>query len=158
MTRKKKHPEHENLERWLVSYADFITLLFAFFTVLYATSASDSDKLESVIDGINAAFDQLPLKIFDVLTPGIARYDLTGTQLTMEEASDPTILSLKRNLSGSLSDNVVQIGLVEQNLTLVIPDKLLFAPGSAELHPAAYKVLGEIANVVKDTTADIQHQ
>ena len=38
MARKKKHPEHENHERWLVSYADFITLLFAFFVVMFAVS------------------------------------------------------------------------------------------------------------------------
>ena len=35
---RKKHPEHVNHERWLVSYADFITLLFAFFVVLFASS------------------------------------------------------------------------------------------------------------------------
>lgn len=42
--KKRKHEEHENHERWLVSYADFITLLFAFFTVLYATSQQDLEK------------------------------------------------------------------------------------------------------------------
>ena len=42
MARKKKHPEHENLERWLASYADFITLLFATFVVLYALAQVDA--------------------------------------------------------------------------------------------------------------------
>lgn len=49
MAKKQKHPEHENLERWLVSYADFITLLFATFVVLYALAqvdATDFAKLE----------------------------------------------------------------------------------------------------------------
>lgn len=41
---RKKHEEHENHERWLVSYADFITLLFAFFVVMYATSTQNVDK------------------------------------------------------------------------------------------------------------------
>ena len=41
MAKKKKPPEHENLERWLVSYSDFITLLFATFVVLYALSQVD---------------------------------------------------------------------------------------------------------------------
>jgi chemotaxis protein MotB len=45
MSRKKSaHEEHENHERWLVSYADFITLLFAFFVIMYATSNSDLEK------------------------------------------------------------------------------------------------------------------
>jgi len=52
----KKHPEHVNLERWLVSYADFITLLFAFFVVMYAISQSDIQKLKSVSESIKAAF------------------------------------------------------------------------------------------------------
>jgi flagellar motor protein MotB len=44
VARKKKHPEHVNHERWLVSYADFITLLFAFFVVMFAASNSDQKK------------------------------------------------------------------------------------------------------------------
>ena len=43
MAKKAKHAEHENLERWLVSYADFITLLFAFFVVMFASSEVDRD-------------------------------------------------------------------------------------------------------------------
>ena len=42
---RRKHQEHENHERWLVSYADFITLLFAFFVVLYASSQVDKRKV-----------------------------------------------------------------------------------------------------------------
>src|SRR5689334_24274117 len=45
MARKHKHPEHVNHERWLVSYADFITLLFDFFVVMFAVSQVDSKKL-----------------------------------------------------------------------------------------------------------------
>lgn len=55
--RKKKHiPEHENLERWLVSYADFITLLFAFFTVLYALSQTDKAKYQKAVENIQRSF------------------------------------------------------------------------------------------------------
>ena len=52
----KKHPEHVNLERWLVSYADFITLLFAFFVVMYAISQSDLAKMKAVSESIRTAF------------------------------------------------------------------------------------------------------
>lgn len=54
--RKKKHEEHENHERWLVSYADFITLLFAFFTVLYALSQSDKSKYKQAVENIQRSF------------------------------------------------------------------------------------------------------
>ena len=56
--RRHKRPheeEHENHERWLVSYADFITLLFAFFVVLYATSRVDNKKLVQVVSSIRFA-------------------------------------------------------------------------------------------------------
>src|SRR5436309_15255826 len=55
--RKKKHPEHENHERWLVSYADFITLLFAFFVVMFAVSQVDSQKMGRFVESVNVAFE-----------------------------------------------------------------------------------------------------
>ena len=53
---KKKHPEHVNHERWLVSYADFITLLFAFFVVLFASSKSDKKKQLELAAAMQTAF------------------------------------------------------------------------------------------------------
>jgi len=55
LAKKQHHEEHENHERWLVSYADFITLLFAFFVVLYATSRVDNKKLVQVVSSIRFA-------------------------------------------------------------------------------------------------------
>src|SRR5580700_6412291 len=63
MARKKKHAEHVNHERWLVSYADFITLLFAFFVVMFAASNSDSKKAGKVSQAVQVAFQQLA--VFD---------------------------------------------------------------------------------------------
>jgi chemotaxis protein MotB len=57
MARKKKHPEHVNHERWLVSYADFITLLFAFFTTLYAISTVDAKKAGKMVYSMQQAFN-----------------------------------------------------------------------------------------------------
>ncbi|MBI4403337.1 MAG: flagellar motor protein MotB [Deltaproteobacteria bacterium] len=54
--RKKKEEEHASLERWLVSYADFITLMFAFFTVLYAISQTDKSKYQAVAESLQRAF------------------------------------------------------------------------------------------------------
>ena len=57
MSKKKKHEEHENMERWLVSYADFITMLFCFFTMLYANAPKDEKKIQQIIQGIKEAFN-----------------------------------------------------------------------------------------------------
>lgn len=55
--RRKKEEEHENHERWLVSYADFITLLFAFFTTLYAISTVDAQKMGQMVLSMKQSFD-----------------------------------------------------------------------------------------------------
>lgn len=55
--RRRREPHHENLERWLVSYADFITLLFAFFTTMYAISTVDAQKMGRLVLSMQAAFD-----------------------------------------------------------------------------------------------------
>jgi chemotaxis protein MotB len=56
MARKPKHEEHENHERWLISYADFITLLFAFFVVMYSVSSVNEGKYRVLSDSLVAAF------------------------------------------------------------------------------------------------------
>ena len=55
MSRRKRHPQHANHERWLVSYADFITLLFAFFVVMYSTSQVDQRKVGKLAMAIQVA-------------------------------------------------------------------------------------------------------
>ena len=62
MAKKKKAEEHENLERWLVSYADFMTLLFATFVVLYALAQSDVNSFKGIEEALRKAFSQ---NIFD---------------------------------------------------------------------------------------------
>jgi chemotaxis protein MotB len=57
MRRKKRPAEHPSHERWLVSYADFITLLFAFFVVMFAVSQVDSKKLGRFVESLNVAFE-----------------------------------------------------------------------------------------------------
>ena len=56
MARKKQNEEHENHERWLISYADFITLLFAFFVVMYSVSSVNEGKYRVLSDALVAAF------------------------------------------------------------------------------------------------------
>jgi chemotaxis protein MotB len=62
MARKRAHAEHENHERWLVSYADFITLLFAFFVVMFASSQTDKSKAKQVSDSVKEAIEQGGIK------------------------------------------------------------------------------------------------
>nr|MDP9115050.1 hypothetical protein [Acidobacteriota bacterium] len=55
MARRKKEAAHENHERWLVSYADFITLLFAFFVVMFASSQTDKSRAKQISEAVEKA-------------------------------------------------------------------------------------------------------
>ena len=58
MARRRQHDEHENHERWLVSYADFITLLFAFFVVMYSISSINEGKYKILSESLTGVFNQ----------------------------------------------------------------------------------------------------
>jgi len=57
VARKRVPQEHANHERWLISYADFITLLFAFFVVMFASSQTDKTKVQQVSDSVKEALE-----------------------------------------------------------------------------------------------------
>ncbi|MDI1351774.1 MAG: flagellar motor protein MotB, partial [bacterium] len=56
--RQKRPPEHIDSHRWIISYADFITLLFAFFVVMYAISSVNTSKYKSLSEGMKSAFNK----------------------------------------------------------------------------------------------------
>jgi len=69
MARKKKHPEHPNHERWLISYADFITLMFAFFVVMFASSQTDRSKAQQISSAVKDALEKggVPAVVHEIL-------------------------------------------------------------------------------------------
>ena len=91
MARKRKHPEHVNHERWLVSYADFITLLFAFFTTLYAISTVDAKKAGKLVFAMRAAFN---LDLFMTDQPMLGMVPPRSVVPQIEDTPEPDILSL----------------------------------------------------------------
>lgn len=115
MARKKKQEEHANHERWLVSYADFITLLFAFFVVMYSISSVNEGKYRVLSDSISAAFDPsergLPIKFANPLKAPIVSRPVQSSSDTQDspqsmnpsayggvEASEKDKINLKRYL------------------------------------------------------------
>ena len=106
--KRKKEEEHENLERWLVSYADFITLLFAFFVTMYAISRVDEQKLGSAVESLQRALGSL-------IPVSITQRD-AGAFPTKPNLGKAIVVSEE---TGSLS--VVVDGQIERGLT---PDAL----------------------------------
>lgn len=162
MAKKHKHPEHENLERWLVSYADFITLLFATFVVLYALAQVDATDFKKLEDSLKHAFSQNSL--FDgqdsVLNNGSSVFDQTQgnsliPSLMVEYMSSKYEEDSFREIAEGIKE-LTQMGelegisakITEKGLLLTFDDKYLFAPGSAYLAPDAKKLLDKVGVIV----------
>jgi len=88
MARKPKHEEHENHERWLVSYADFITLLFAFFVVMYSISSVNEGKYRVLSDAIVAAFQDSQKSLKPIQVGKVARSPQTAN-LEFKDTATP---------------------------------------------------------------------
>ncbi len=95
--RKQQVEEHENHERWLVSYADFITLLFAFFVVMYSVSSVNEGKFRVLSDTMDAAFKdatksmdpiQIGQQMKSLANNPTAKYAPSGIKAGLDEISD----------------------------------------------------------------------
>jgi chemotaxis protein MotB len=146
-------------ERWLVSYADFITLLFAFFTTMYAISTVDARKLGEVVDSMQAAFanGDVPAPARKGGGPGGGGTNLTpGPDVVpprprVVAASGPevTLTDMRTRLAGSLAhqvaDGSVSLEMDPRGLVISLREAGAFATGSAELSLTARAVLAQVA-------------
>ena len=155
---KKKHEEHENSERWLVSYADFITLLMVMFVVLYSMGQVDVRKYKELADSMRAAFSiGGAVKVIDsqidqsggttedgkpnpIQIPGIPQ----KPPESQEVAGELTSMLSSMNLGNAVS---VQTNI--EGVLISLSEKLVFTPGTAQLNQSAYSVLDTIVKMVK---------
>ena len=157
---KKKHPEHVNHERWLVSYADFITLLFAFFVVMFATSQTDSVKVTKFVDSFTRA---IQWSVFSVDGTGFLEGAPSNPSHSDEkiESAKPTKSrprSGEREHAKEIKGAVKQLqasapilsGLkieeAQGELVLRLPERLVFDRGQAELKEEGRIALTAIAD------------
>ncbi len=158
MARKKPPEEHENLERWLVSYADFMTLLFATFVVLYALSQSDIDSFKNIEEALRKAFSQ---NIFDnqtsimegsdsifqgengAMNPLMLEYMSQKYEQSSYEDIKDSINSLNQE---GLSAEIDPRGLVIKLNSYAIQ----FSSGGAELNQKSYDILDKVAQLIKE--------
>ena len=162
MAKKAKPPEHENLERWLVSYADFITLLFATFVVLYALSQTDVAELSKIDESLQRAFSTASILqgndgVLDsgqsILDSGagngfiqelMAEYISPKYESQSFEQIEKSIDELKKN--GQLEG--VDAKITDQGLSITFEEKYLFDSGSAELSKTSQKLLDKIGVLI----------
>ena len=168
MSRRKRKHEHVNHERWLVSYADFITLLFAFFVVLYASSQVDKRKMVQVAAAIQGGFQQmgvfsvpagpnLQVKAADVPNPAPAY--LPAPRVVNDLAAPPAhpkgdvpLSLIKSQLESALSEEIaqhmVEMRLAPDGLVVSLREVGFFNSGEAQPLPGAEKILAHVTEVL----------
>ncbi|WP_142804293.1 flagellar motor protein MotD [Tepidiphilus sp. J10] len=166
--RRKSSEEHENLERWLVSYADFITLLFAFFVVMYALSSLNEGKYRVLSESLHQAFragvivpqtgevkEQIPIPavVSGVPLPVPQRGD-QGSERGEERVRQALATTahaasaLRAALQPLIESGQVTVSEGAFGVTVEIEAGILFPSGEATLGPMAIAILRQVANVL----------
>jgi len=158
MARKKYDDTSENHERWLISYADFITLLFAFFVVMYAISSINQEKYRvfSVSLG-NALGGRTGATVEAAMAPRITLQDLVSKRKSDTLRRERALLkALAADLSDTLAPLVkegkVRVTQNSRGVTVDINASVLFDPGDATLTPDSMEALRALAGRLKDDT------
>lgn len=159
---KKKHEEHENHERWLVSYADFITLLFAFFVVMYSISSVNEGRFRAVSESIKAALHPivsppatpLPFQVGNNRPAAIAPSLIPAKEMAVKKLSQ-----VAKMLKPTASMETAK--LVEQrdgSLVISLPDEAMFKSGEAAIRTEAMPFLQALAEVLVELDRQITVQ
>lgn len=163
MAKKAKHEEHVNHERWLVSYADFITLLFAFFVVMFAVSQVDSSKMGRFAESVRVATNLGPFDSLGSPVPSLGAEAGGGvTNVGHGERTDATgfFNGLRAKLESQLKNSILQghtkIVDTPEGLVIRLKDAAYFDAGEAELRTENVEELDVVANVIKDANVPIR--
>jgi len=169
MALKKEPEKHVNHERWLVSYADFITLLFAVFVTLYAMSQSDKKKVEEVMASIQQSFGMaqtgapspkmniLPssqVNIAPSVRPEIAI--MPGTKTVRGQvktrADEKDFRQIKSSIEAYLvkqgAQNKVSLTITRRGLIVSLKEAGFFDSGQAQIKSSAYELINTIAEAM----------
>lgn len=177
MARKKRHGEHANHERWLVSYADFITLLFAFFVVLYSSSQVDKRKVGKLAMAIQVAFQQMgafptsntklplsesePMPFQDAqLIENVSRsQDLQRFVQPQNGSLSNAVLpgqirgiqeAIEKALAPEIHRHVVEIKQQREGLVISLREMGFFESGSATMRRSSANAVDRLVSVLKD--------
>ena len=166
MSRRKVQRGHENHERWLVSYADFITLMFAFFVVMFASSQADRSKVKRVSESVAKALEDGPTsRMRQVVAEMLgAKPDpkaqqppapLKGlVQIEVHKPPDaavmagellPSLAYLQAELKKEIESGKMQINLQPRGLVVSLQQATFFPSGEDSLDPATYSSLEKVA-------------
>ncbi|TVP92901.1 MAG: flagellar motor protein MotD [Pseudomonadaceae bacterium] len=154
--RRRMRPEPENHERWLVSYADFITLLFAFFVVMYSISSVNEGKYKVLSDTLLGAFNHPPrslepIQVGDEIPRGAGTSDFPGTDSSdgqNEDELEDITQSLRSAFGDLISAGDLEVRGNEMWIEIELNSSLLFPSADALPLDEAFNLIERIADIL----------
>lgn len=146
MSRRRQHSEeHENHERWLVSYADFITLLFAFFVVMFASSHADNAKIQKLSESVSEAFANggISPRSHAMQHSVDRRPEIKVTDLSQ------SLEHLRRELKPEIDSGKLQVSLQGRGLVVSLKEAAFFPSGDATISRDVYPIVGKLAVTIQ---------
>ena len=162
--RKKRHGRVSH-ERWLVSYADFVTLLFALFVVLFATGQSDKRKKVELAASIQSAFHQMGIfEPHSKLAPmagvtgagGAAAAPVLASELATPESMGIVKRAIEQAAEPEIGRGTIAVHESASGLAISLQEAGFFDSGSAEIRPSALPVLDRIAAVLPESALRVE--
>lgn len=161
MARRRRREEPADHGRWMVSYADFITLLFAFFVVMYSISSVNEGKYKVLSEALDGVFNQpdrsiRPIPIGDERVRGI---DGGNSDFDEQQERDPLDMiaeSIRGEFANLLGDGQLHIRANEMWLELELSSSLLFPSADSIPHQHAFDIIEKIAEILKPYENPIQ--
>jgi chemotaxis protein MotB len=159
----RRSEPHVNHERWLVSYADFITLMFAFFVVMFASSRADKEKVQRISEAVQRALEQgtVSARVQHILggTPkqvADGNADLQGLRRKNEVPVNERLAELMpsmQKLTAELQDEIkkgrLQVTLTPRGLVISLKEAAFFPPGDATVNPESYRTLAKVTDTIR---------
>jgi chemotaxis protein MotB len=140
-------------DRWLLSYADLVTLLLALFTTLYAASSVDAGKLAPLQTSLREAFDAPPIMETKHPTGAIVP---PVTVVAAQTPQDDLELRLMKELSEAIRLQRVDLHRDARGLIVSLPQEAAFATASTDISSEARDLIGRVAAAVAPTTHEIR--
>ncbi|PTS82758.1 flagellar motor protein MotD [Pseudomonas sp. HMWF032] len=156
MARRRHQEEHENHERWLVSYADFITLLFAFFVVMYSISSINEGKYKILSDSLTGVFNQpdraiKPIPVGDerprTTEPDRSLVDEDST-LSAADSLESIANSVREAFGDLIQSEQLKVSGNELWIEIELSSSLLFTSGDAIPNNAAFDIIEKVAKIL----------
>ncbi len=152
--KRRRHQSHPSHDRWLVSYADFITLLFAFFVVLYASSRADVRKQAQFAASINSAFTALGIFPKNGQGKGAASVDVppaANAPATVTEDLTRIKNELQHKLANQIAQHTVAIQLGPNGLVISLREAGFYHSGSATPRSSSVPTIAKIVTELRPT-------